>query len=116
MRYKVKTGMLAWIFHRISGIALAFYLPLHIYATSSLQDPEQFDKVMAFLNLPIFKLAEIALLGAVIYHSLNGIRILIIDWFGGTRAHAKWFWGLMALGAVLFIAGSYGFISHALAH
>ncbi len=116
MRYRVKTGMFAWILHRVTGIGLAIYLPMHIYATSSLQDPAKFDQVMAFLNQPLFKIAEIALLGAVIFHSLNGVRILIIDWFGGTRVHAKWFYGLMAVGMVLFIAGSYGFIQHAIGH
>ena len=114
MHYKVKTGMLAWILHRASGIALAFYLPLHIYATSSLHDPEKFNLVMRFLNQPIFKLAEIGLLAAVIYHSLNGVRILIIDWFGGTRNHVKVFWVLAIIGIILFIAGSATFVRHGL--
>jgi len=116
MHYKVKTGMFAWILHRATGIGLAIYLPMHIYVTSSLQDPAKFDKTMAFLNQPLFKLVEIALLGAVIFHSLNGIRILIIDWFGGTRQQAKWFYALMAVGVVLFIAGGYAFFQHVFGH
>lgn len=113
MHYKWKTGMCAWILHRATGIGLAIYLPLHIYVTSSLHSPEKFDQVMGFLNLPFFKLVEIALLGAVLYHALNGVRILIIDWFGGTRVQAQMFWILMAVGLVAFIFGAAAFIQHA---
>jgi len=113
LHYRWKTGMWAWILHRASGIGLAIYLPMHIYVVSSLHDPAKFDKVMAFVNQPLFKLAEIALLGAVIYHGLNGVRVLIIDWFGGTRVHARVFWSLMIIGLVIFTAGAYAFIQHA---
>lgn len=113
MHYKWKTGMWAWVFHRASGIALALYLPMHIYVVSSLHDPAKFDKVMAFVSQPLFKLAEIALLGAVIYHSLNGVRILIIDWFGGTRSHDKVFWVLVVIGLLMFVPGAIAFYQHA---
>jgi succinate dehydrogenase / fumarate reductase, cytochrome b subunit len=112
MHYKVKTGMLAWIMHRITGVALAVYLPMHIWVTSNLQNPEKFDKVMAILNLPLFKLAEIALLGAVIYHTINGARIIMIDWFGKTRQHSQIFWSLMVVAGILFVSGGIAFIMH----
>ena len=108
--------MFAWILHRVTGIGLAVYLPLHIYVTSSLHDPEKFDKVMAFVNLPLFKIAEIALLGAVVYHALNGVRVLIIDWMGGTRFHARIFWILMVIGMVIFVAGTIPLVRHAFMH
>ena len=78
--YRIHTGTLAFIFHRISGIALILYLPLHIWVTHFISsNPGRFDKTMAFLALPLFKFAEVALLGAILYHSLNGIRIILID-------------------------------------
>jgi len=78
--YRIHTGTLAFIFHRISGIALIFYLPLHIWVTHFISsNPGQFDKIMVFLALPIFKFAEVALLGAILYHAMNGIRIILID-------------------------------------
>jgi succinate dehydrogenase / fumarate reductase cytochrome b subunit len=113
MHYIPKTGMIAWLLHRISGAALAFYLPLHIYVTSSMHDPAKFDKVMAFVNQPLFKIAEVALLGAVVYHALNGFRVLIIDWFGGTKIHSKVFYILVVVGAIIFVAGAIPLLLHA---
>jgi succinate dehydrogenase / fumarate reductase cytochrome b subunit len=114
MHYKWKTGMWAWMLHRASGVALALYLPLHLYVTSSLHDPAYFNKVMAFVSQPLFKLGEIALLGAIIYHSLNGIRIVYIDWLGGTRKHDKFFYVLVAIGVLVFAWGGTQFLLHAL--
>jgi len=78
--YRIHTGTLAFIFHRISGITLIFYLPLHIWVTHFISsNPGRFDKTMAFLSQPLFKFAEVALLGAILYHVMNGIRIILID-------------------------------------
>ena len=78
--YRIHTGTLAFIFHRISGIALIFYLPLYIWVTHFISsNPGRFDKTMAFLSQPLFKFAEVALLGAILYHVMNGIRIILID-------------------------------------
>jgi succinate dehydrogenase / fumarate reductase cytochrome b subunit len=114
MHYKWKTGMWAWILHRASGVALALYLPLHLYVTSSMHNPAKFNQVMAFVSQPLFKLGEIALLGAVIYHSLNGVRILLIDWFGGTKWQDKVFYVLVAIGLLAFAYGGTQFLLHAL--
>ncbi len=113
MHYKWKTGMFAFAFHRITGLALALYLILHITVVSNLYDPEKFDGVMKFLNQPLFKLLEIGLLAAVIYHSLNGVRIFLIDFLGQTRSHAKIFWVLAAVGLILFVLGAYPLFHHA---
>jgi succinate dehydrogenase / fumarate reductase cytochrome b subunit len=113
MHYKWKTGHWAFVLHRVSGVALSVYLIMHIYVVSSLYKPENFDKVMAFLNTPLFKLAEIGLLGAVIYHALNGVRVFMIDYMNATRKHATIFWVLAAFGLVIFLAGAYPFLHHA---
>ena len=113
MHYKWKTGMWAFVFHRVTGIALSAYIIMHIYVVSSLYKPENFDKVMAFLNQPLFKLAEIGLLAAVIYHGLNGVRVFLIDFCHGTKKQATIFWILAAVGAVIFIAGAFPFLHHA---
>ena len=112
MRYKWKTGQWAFVMHRVSGLALSVYLIMHIYVVSSLYQPENFDKVMAFLNQPLFKLLEIGLLGSVLYHALNGLRVGLIDFADGTSKHALIFWVLMALGAVIFIVGAIPFLHH----
>ncbi len=113
MHYKWKTGHFAFVFHRVSGLALSVYLIVHIWVVSSLYDAGNFDKVMAFVNQPLFKLAEIALLAAVIYHGLNGVRVFLIDFCNGTKKHALIFWILMIFGVLLFLFGSFPFLHHA---
>ncbi len=112
MHYKWKTGMVAFVMHRISGLALTLYLILHLNVVSNLHDPGKFDAAMNFLNQPLFKLLEIGLLFAVIYHALNGVRVFLIDFCDMTRSHAKVWWVLAAIGAVIFIVGAYPFLRH----
>jgi succinate dehydrogenase / fumarate reductase cytochrome b subunit len=68
--------------------------------------PAAFDEAMAFFQRPVFKLLEIALLGTVILHALNGVRITLIDLGIGTDRQRELFW-ILALGAggLLFLAG-----------
>jgi succinate dehydrogenase / fumarate reductase, cytochrome b subunit len=114
MLYKIKTGMLAWILFRLTGLALVFYLALHITVISNLHDPTKFNDAMAFLGSWQFRFLEIGLFILVLIHALNGIRIFIVDFFNGSLYQAKLFWVLAGIGFVLFIAGAYPMVSHAL--
>jgi succinate dehydrogenase / fumarate reductase, cytochrome b subunit len=113
MHYKWKTGMWAFVFHRISGLALSVYLLLHINVVSSLYNPAKFDQTMAFLGSPLFRILEIGLLAAVIYHALNGVRVFLIDFTNGTKKQTQIFWILAVIGAVIFFAGAFPMLHHA---
>lgn len=115
MHYRWQTGMSAWVLHRITGLALVFYISLHIWVVSSLQlGPKTFEATMAFVQAPMFRFLEVGLLFCVIYHSFNGIRLVLIDFFGATEKHVVLFYVLMALGAILWIYGGYNMIGHAI--
>jgi len=113
LRYKWRTGMLAWVLHRLTGLGLMFYLTLHIFVTRQFQvaatNPDkvegasQFTEIYGLLTHPFFGLLEIALLGAVLYHAINGIRVLLVDFAGGARYHKKLWFGLMVVYALLMI-------------
>jgi succinate dehydrogenase / fumarate reductase cytochrome b subunit len=108
LRYKWRTGMAAWALHRLSGLALIFYLTLHIWVTHNLGiSQSKFNFWMDLLSSPIFKLLEIGLLGVVLYHALNGLRIILIDLGWGVKYHKAVFWGLVLIGGVAFLAGGY---------
>ncbi len=108
MIYRWQTGAIAWVLHRLTGLFLTFYLTLHVWVIHNLtKGPEGFNEVMGFLGSPIFKLGEIGILFAILYHAFNGIRILIIDFGKGARYQKQLFWGLMAVASVIFlVAGS----------
>ncbi len=114
MHYRWKTGMLAWVLFRVTGLALVGYLAMHLMVISNLHDPNKFDATMRFLGSWQFRILELGLFFVVLYHALNGIRVIIVDFFNGSVHQARLFWGLAALGFVLFIAGAYPMVSHAL--
>ena len=112
MRYRVKTGMAAWLLHRITGLGLVVYLVLHINVISNLHDPAGFNKVMTFLGSPLFRFLEVGLLAFVIYHAVNGIRVIWVDFFEGSANQAKIFWVLTVIGVIIFILGAIPMVQH----
>lgn len=108
MRYRWHLGYVAWLLNRITGIAITFYLVLHIWVIHHLtKGPETFNEVMHFVQTPLFKLAEIGLLGIILYHAVNGVRLLIIEWGGGAKYHKRLFWWVAVIGLILFVFGAY---------
>jgi len=101
------TGMWAWILHRITGLGLVFYILLHtiLMGVSLLSGKQGFDATLAVLmGHPVFELLDIFLVGAVLYHGLNGIRILLFDIGIGIsiKSQKNVFWIFMGAGAVLW--------------
>jgi succinate dehydrogenase / fumarate reductase cytochrome b subunit len=66
------------------------------------------------MSQPIFDLAEIALLGAILYHAMNGARLLCVEWGTGYRVQKRLFWWVMGIGVVLFVFGAYPIMMAAL--
>ncbi len=113
LNYYKFIGSWAWILHRLSGLALIFYLTLHIWVINTLtKGPEKFDSLTQFLSSPLFKLLEVGLWGVILYHAFNGIRVVIVDFFKGSLVHKKLFVVLIAIAFVLWALGSYMLISH----
>ncbi len=99
-------GMWAWLFHRVTGLALVFYIILHIVlmGTSLLRGPETFNSVLGFLmGSTLFLILDLLLAAAVLYHGLNGIRILLFDIGIGFNRQKEIFWVLMAAGLVIYL-------------
>jgi succinate dehydrogenase / fumarate reductase, cytochrome b subunit len=95
LRYRGREGMLAWAFHRISGIGIFAFIVLHvidIYLVGG--NPELYDEVLAFYASVPGRLLEVVLGAALLYHALNGLRIIIIDlWPAMTVYHRLLWWG-----------------------
>lgn len=71
----------SWV-HRISGIFLVIYLFFHVVTLSSLTNPEKFVEKMQFFSQLIPGYLEWFLAIPVIYHSLNGGRLILYELFG----------------------------------
>jgi succinate dehydrogenase / fumarate reductase, cytochrome b subunit len=94
-------GMWAFWLHRLSGLALTFYLLLHILVISTaVTSSGNFDAAMVFLKAPIFILLEMGLLATILIHGLNGIRIVLFDLGRGVKKQKEIFVAFMVIGIV----------------
>jgi succinate dehydrogenase / fumarate reductase cytochrome b subunit len=93
--------MWAWLLFRISGLILVFYLGAHIIVISMGQFG-QFDNVMELFHTPVLIILDLALVVAVLYHALNGVRIMLMDLGVGIHRHKVIFWSAMAVVVACF--------------
>jgi succinate dehydrogenase / fumarate reductase, cytochrome b subunit len=100
--YRGREGQWSWIAHRVTGVGILAFLFVHIVDTALVAwGPDAYNKVVAVYHHPIIQIMELGLVGAVIYHALNGIRVMIIDfWPRASLYHARLFWAT----ATLFVA------------
>lgn len=99
MRYRWQTGATAWLIHRITGAAVGIYFLLHILGQFGMKYGG-LDGLRDFLGS---KALAIVLLAFLIYHGLNGIRELIIDFGHGALYHKKLFWLMIIIGVIVFV-------------
>jgi succinate dehydrogenase / fumarate reductase, cytochrome b subunit len=87
LSYRISWAQLAWLGHRLSGVGVLIYLFMHIVENATLAfGPELYDLTQTFFrNLPV-RLGEILLMAALVYHSLNGIRVVVMDFWPATTA------------------------------
>ncbi len=70
----------AFVVHRVSGLALAAFVPLHLYVLSlALEQTETLDRFLAWSTAPGVKLAETALVVALAIHLAGGLRLLAVE-------------------------------------
>ena len=100
--YRGTEGMVAWAFHRISGVAIWAFVVLHvidIYLVGG--DPKAYNTLLQIYASPIGRVVETLLGAALLYHALNGLRIIVMDfWPAFTRYHkVLWYanWVIFAL-------------------
>ena len=92
--YRGREGMWSWVAHRISGVLLFLFLFAHVLDTALVRvSPEAYNEVINTYKTPIVGLMEVGLVAAVLYHALNGIRVILIDfWQHGPRYQRLMLW------------------------
>ncbi len=72
---------LAYILHRVSGLALALFLPVHFYLLSlAITSPQSLDGFLAFADITMVKLAEFGLVFLLAVHMFGGLRLIALEW------------------------------------
>jgi succinate dehydrogenase / fumarate reductase cytochrome b subunit len=94
-------GMWAWILFRISGLVLAAYLFVHIWVISQGRagGADRLDGLFEFFDKPFLVFLDSVLVAAVLYHALNGVRVILMDFGVGIRQHKLIFWICMIVAA-----------------
>jgi succinate dehydrogenase / fumarate reductase cytochrome b subunit len=91
--------MWSWVLHRISGATIFFFLFVHVLDTALVRvSPQTYNEVIQTYKTPLVGLMEFGLVAAVLFHALNGIRIILIDfWSEGTRHQKTMLWIIAAI-------------------
>jgi succinate dehydrogenase / fumarate reductase cytochrome b subunit len=97
--------MWSWVLHRITGVAIFFFLLVHVLDTALIRvSPEAYDAVIGTYKNWVMALGEVALVGAIAYHAYNGLRIILVDfWSWATRHQRQLWWGVLGLWVVTML-------------
>ena len=92
--YRGDPGMWSWLLHRITGATIFFFLLVHVLDTALVRvGPQAYNEVIDTYKTPIVGLMEMGLVAAVLYHALNGLRVILIDfWQHGPRYQRLMLW------------------------
>ena len=84
----------AFVGHRLSGLALAAFLPVHfLLLGSALDGAEGLDKFLVYTDLPLVKAAEWGLVMLLALHLLFGVRLLLLEftrWPSANDSRTGW--------------------------
>lgn len=97
--YRGREGMWMWVVHRVTGVAVFFFLLIHILDTSLVRiSPEDYEDVIGSYHTPLYGIVEAGLVAAIVIHAFNGVRIILVDrftWALRRQRMLSWIvWGL----------------------
>lgn len=97
---------LAYMLHRLSGLALGLFLPAHFYVLSmALTRPDDLNQFLSFADNPLVKLAEFGLVFLLAVHFFGGLRLLALEflpWSGRQKSLAA-----AAIAGAFLISGTF---------
>jgi succinate dehydrogenase / fumarate reductase cytochrome b subunit len=102
-------GVWSWVAHRITGVLTFFFLFAHVLDTALVRvSPNAYDRVINLYKNPLVNLMELGLVGAVLYHALNGLRVMLVDfWAKGQRYQRVTLWAIIAVWVIVMIPSAY---------
>lgn len=106
--------MWMWVVHRTTGVAIFFFLLIHVLDTSLVRvSPEAYNEVIGAYKTPIYGIIEAGLVAAIILHAFNGLRIIAVDrWTWALRRQRMLTWVVWGIFVVLMA----GFLPRHLGH
>ncbi len=109
LTYQGGVGQWSYTLHRLTGIGVFIFLLAHIVDTAFIMiGQEAYNAMVNLYRHPAFRVSEVFLFGALIFHSLNGVRVAIVDLtVKGTLWHKQMFWGVVVLFILIMVPSTY---------
>lgn len=100
----LKPGFIAAVVHRVSGVALAVFLPMHFIALgTALGGADSLQSFLVLTHSPFVRIAEWGLVTALAVHMTLGLRVLAIEWLAMRERGAVVVSGCVAASAAIGI-------------
>jgi succinate dehydrogenase / fumarate reductase cytochrome b subunit len=82
LRYRGREGQWSWLVHRVGGLGIMLFLLLHITDIFLISlGADVFNSVLFIYKSPPFRVLEVFLIFGVLFHAVNGLRIIIVDFW-----------------------------------
>lgn len=102
----------AFLVHRLSGLALALFLPVHFWALGqALHGEAALDGFLRFADQPLFKFGEWGLVVLLSLHMMGGVRLLLIEFGDWSGPRKNWIAVSAAFGIAVGLAFAMALIS-----
>jgi succinate dehydrogenase / fumarate reductase cytochrome b subunit len=82
LSYRGREGMWTWILHRVTGLGILLFLIIHVVETATvIYFPATYDWFLESYKTGLFRFAELVIFFSVLYHAVNGLRIVVQDFW-----------------------------------
>jgi succinate dehydrogenase / fumarate reductase cytochrome b subunit len=107
--YRGQSGQWSWLLHRVTGLGVLLFLLVHIVDITLIGfGPTIYNDAILIFSTPIIRVISLALIGSLLFHALNGIRIILIDfWPAGYKYQQAMFYIVLAVTILAFIPTVY---------
>ena len=111
--YRGQSGQWSWLLHRVTGLGVLLFPLIHIVDITLIGFGSKVynDSIAVFSTWPV-RLLSLALIGSVLYHAFNGVRIILIDfWPAAYKYQRQMFYVVMIVTIVSFLPLAFVIIS-----
>jgi succinate dehydrogenase / fumarate reductase cytochrome b subunit len=116
LRYAGGIGQWSWVLHRVTGLGVLVFLLIHVLDTFLVVAfPAEYDWTVSIYGgvvsgvyyWPVrwgFRFAELGLIASVVFHAINGLRIVLFDFWPRSAAYQRQlFWGVLVAFSTIMI-------------
>ncbi|MEM7319659.1 MAG: succinate dehydrogenase, cytochrome b556 subunit [Pseudomonadota bacterium] len=93
---------LAYVLHRLSGLGLALFLPVHFWVLSmAMTNPSRMDGFLNMTQTGLVKIAEFGLVFLLAIHLFGGLRLMAMEWLPWSRSQKSLAAGAAAISLLI---------------